>query len=268
MPSYKGRGMGYSVGIVEYCFPFIPWGMRSLLVDSMTQKETKTMMTNEYRHHDQHLPDQVFRIFAVAFCLLLGACSWIPKGESTLDVGIKERGIASWYGEQFHGRLAANGEVFNMEALTAAHRTLPLGSMVRVVNLVNGKHVRVRINDRGPYVNGRILDLSHAAAAQLGMVDSGLSVIQLEVIGDHRPDFIFDAEEESKQSSPLLTVHKVDEHAPLKFSLPSLDRLDPAMIPAHRLQPNDVLIQRRLKWVSAIFSADPAHWNYAGLVIA
>ena len=134
------------------------------------------------------------RLGLVVFCLSLGACSWIPKGESDLDVGIKERGMASWYGVPFHGRLAANGEVFDMEAMTAAHRTLPLGSMVRVVNLLNGKHVRVRINDRGPYVNGRILDLSHAAAAQLGMVEGGLSVIQLEVIGDHRPEFVVQSE--------------------------------------------------------------------------
>ena len=66
--------------------------------------------------------------------MLLGACSWIPKGEAQFDVGIKDRGVASWYGEQFHGRQAANGEIFDMEALTAAHRTMPLGSIVRVVN--------------------------------------------------------------------------------------------------------------------------------------
>src|SRR6187549_4288732 len=77
--------------------------------------------------------------------MLLGACSWIPKGEAQFDVGIKDRGVASWYGEQFHGRQAANGEIFDMEASTAAHRTMPLGSIVRVVNLANGKHLYVRI---------------------------------------------------------------------------------------------------------------------------
>jgi rare lipoprotein A len=214
-------------------------------------------------------PYQTFQIFAVVFYLLSGACSWIPKGESELDVGIKERGIASWYGAQFHGKLAANGEVFNREALTAAHRTLPLGSMVRVVNLLNGKHVRVRINDRGPYVNGRILDLSHAAAAQLGMVDAGLSVIQLEVIGDHRPDFLFDVEERIEQSPHLIMVHKLDEQATPAFPLPSPYRLDSTMSPARRgVLPNDVLVQRRWKWAAALFSADPAHRNYAGLVIS
>ena len=211
---------------------------------------------------------QTLQIVGVIFCLTFGACSWIPKGESDLDVGIKERGIASWYGAQFHGKLAANGEVYNMAALTAAHRTLPLGSMVRVVNLRNGKYVRVRINDRGPYVNGRILDLSHAAAAQLGMVDGGVSVIQLEVIGDHRPDFVFDTEGWDKQSSPLLAVRKLEEQLPSATLLPRLDRMDSRNTRANRLLPNDIFLQRRWKWVSATFSADPAHQTHTELVIA
>jgi rare lipoprotein A len=214
------------------------------------------------------LPYQILQTFAVVFCLSLGACSWIPKGESNLDVGIKERGVASWYGAQFHGKLAANGEVFNMEALTAAHRTLPLGSMVRVVNLLNGKHVRVRINDRGPYVNGRILDLSHAAAAQLGMVDGGLSVIQLEVIGDHRPDFVLDAEEGARQPPLLLTAQHLDDQPALFLSLASLHGPDPTMIPRYRLPPADILIQRRWKWAPAILATDPAHRSDVGLVIS
>ena len=107
--------------------------------------------------------DAASRQQLMLFCLVAAAlvfsaaCSWVPKGETQLDVGLKDRGVASWYGEQFHGKQAANGELFDMEALTAAHRTLPLGSMIRVVNLANGKYVHVRINDRGPYVNGRIL---------------------------------------------------------------------------------------------------------------
>jgi len=207
------------------------------------------------------------QILALVLCLSLGACSWIAKGESGLDVGIKDRGVASWYGAQFHGRLAANGEVFNMDALTAAHRTLPLGSMVRVVNLVNGKHVRVRINDRGPYMNGRILDLSYAAAAQLGMVDEGVSVIQLEVIGDHRPDFVLAAEEATPSIQSLLAIHQLDEHPMSSFPSPGLDRLDPTMTPVHRLPLNDVRIQRRWRWEPSILSADPTHRAHAGLVL-
>jgi len=120
-------------------------------------------------------------------CLLLSACSALPKGDLPLDLGIKDRGVASWYGKEFHGKLAANGEVFDMTAYTAAHRKLPLGSLVRVVNLANGKSVQVRINDRGPYVSGRMLDLSQAAARELGMLEAGTSPVQIEVIGNHRP---------------------------------------------------------------------------------
>jgi rare lipoprotein A len=119
--------------------------------------------------------------------MLLSACSWVPKGTSQLDVGIEDRGVASWYGQSFHGKQAANGELFDMEALTAAHRTLPLGSVVRVVNLANGKHLHVRITDRGPYVNSRILDLSRGAAARLGMMERGLSVVRIQVVAGRQP---------------------------------------------------------------------------------
>lgn len=205
-------------------------------------------------------------ILAVALCLLLGACSWIPKGESGLDVGIKDRGVASWYGAQFHEKLAANGEVFNMNALTAAHRTLPLGSMVRVVNVLNGKHVRVRINDRGPYVNGRILDLSYAAAAQLGMIDTGISVIQLEVIGDHRPDFVVEAEEAVVSASSLLPAPRVQPQATPALPLPYQDEGDCSMASVRRLPQTDVLVQRRWKWAPSILSVDPAHRDHPGLL--
>ena len=209
-----------------------------------------------------------YRTLAVVLCLLLGACSWIPKGESGLDVGIKDRGVASWYGEQFHGKIAANGEIFNMDALTAAHRTLPLGSMVRVVNLTNGKHIRVRINDRGPYVNGRILDLSHAAAARLGMVDRGISIIQLEVVGDHRPDFVRAAEEANPSTPLLLSVNRLEEHTKSTFPRPSRDRLGRELTPVHRLPPNDVLIQRRWRWALSKLAVDPAQRDRAALPLS
>ncbi len=117
--------------------------------------------------------------------VMLPACTCLPKGQADLDVGMKERGIASWYGEDFHGWVTASGEIYDMESLSGAHRTLPLGTVVRVTNVENGKQTRVRINDRGPYVNGRILDLSYAAARKLGMAEGGLSAVSLEVVGDH-----------------------------------------------------------------------------------
>ena len=91
-------------------------------------------------------------------------------------------GLASWYGEPHHGRLTASGEVFDMAGLTAAHRTLPLGTRLRVVNLENGRIVRVRVNDRGPYVDGRVLDLSREAARALEMVERGVALVKFEII--------------------------------------------------------------------------------------
>ncbi len=91
-------------------------------------------------------------------------------------------GIASWYGPDFNGKLTANGEVYNMDDMTAAHKTLPLGSVVRVNNLDNGKSVEVRINDRGPYVKGRIIDLSKAAAHAIDMGNGGTAHVRLDLI--------------------------------------------------------------------------------------
>jgi len=89
-------------------------------------------------------------------------------------------GIASWYGPQHQGRQTASGEIFDMRKLTAAHPTLPLASKVRVTNLENGKSVEVKINDRGPYVRGRIIDVSEKAARRLGMKEQGLARVRVE----------------------------------------------------------------------------------------
>lgn len=94
-----------------------------------------------------------------------------------------QRGIASWYGPGFHGRLSASGERFNQNAMTAAHRTLPFGTRVRVTNRNNGQSVIVRINDRGPFVRGRIIDLSVGAAQKIGMYGSGVAPVEVEVLG-------------------------------------------------------------------------------------
>ncbi len=91
-------------------------------------------------------------------------------------------GGASWYGPGFHGRLSANGETFNQYALTAAHRTLPFGTNVLVTNLYNGRQVTVRINDRGPYAGDRIIDLSQGAAEVIGLIDSGVGTVQIDVL--------------------------------------------------------------------------------------
>lgn len=95
-----------------------------------------------------------------------------------------QRGVASWYGLTFHGRKTANGERFDMNALTAAHPSLPFGTRVRVRSLVNGREVIVRINDRGPFTPGRIIDLSHAAARQIGLLGLGTKRVTLTLVDD------------------------------------------------------------------------------------
>lgn len=123
----------------------------------------------------------------LALGLSVAGCTSLTKGLADLDVGLKERGIASWYGDDFHGLQTANGETFDMEAMTGAHRTLPLGTIIKVTNVTNGRQVKIKINDRGPYVGGRILDLSYGAARELGMVGKGVTAIQIEVLGADGP---------------------------------------------------------------------------------
>jgi rare lipoprotein A len=98
------------------------------------------------------------------------------------DVERSLEGIASFYGDELRGHLTANGERFNPGAMTAAHRTLPFGTRLRVTNLDNGRTVAVRVNDRGPYVNGRILDLSAEAARRLGMLDRGVARVRIDIL--------------------------------------------------------------------------------------
>ncbi|HET8580041.1 MAG TPA: septal ring lytic transglycosylase RlpA family protein [Nitrospiraceae bacterium] len=128
----------------------------------------------------------------VLTCLLLalwgiGGCAGrpAPRGEYPpgYPIGYVERGVASWYGPGFHGNNTANGERFDMHQFTAAHRTLPLGSVATVRSLRNGRHVTVRINDRGPFARSRILDLSLAAAQALEMTGLGTDRVELRVIG-------------------------------------------------------------------------------------
>jgi rare lipoprotein A len=138
------------------------------------------------RQVDQH--GAFTTCLVVTSLIFLGGCSLLPNGHADYDAGLKERGTASWYGEQFHGRLTASGKVYDQHKLTAAHRMLPLGSRVRVMNALNGRQVEVLINDRGPYIDGRIIDLSHGAAEQLDMIETGTSPVTIEVIAEDVPE--------------------------------------------------------------------------------
>jgi rare lipoprotein A len=105
-----------------------------------------------------------------------------PPIAASTKTAAAETGIASYYADKYHGRTTANGEIFNMDKLTAAHRTLPFGTMVKVTHLGSQRSVTVRINDRGPFVAGRVIDLSRAAARELRMEKDGLAKVKVEIL--------------------------------------------------------------------------------------
>ena len=109
---------------------------------------------------------------------------YFVKSEAT---GHEEMGTASWYGKRFHGRRTSSGERYDMHAMTAAHKNLPISSLIQVTNLDNGLSTLVRVNDRGPFHGNRVLDLSYAAASQLNMVDKGSAKVTIQVVEPGRP---------------------------------------------------------------------------------
>jgi len=126
-----------------------------------------------------------FALLALFVCGAAGCArrsARVPTPPAPARVGAIETGVASWYGVPYHGRRAASGEIYDMEQLTAAHRSLPFETWVEVTNLSNGRSVGVRINDRGPFVRGRVIDLSQAAARDIGMLGPGTARVQLRVI--------------------------------------------------------------------------------------
>jgi rare lipoprotein A len=127
--------------------------------------------------------------FAVAGLIVLSAksearlsASIAPPRMSVVPKERSEIGVASWYGQKFQGKTTASGEVFDLNALTAAHLRLPFGTTIRVTNLRNSRSVVLRVNDRGPYIRRRVLDVSWAAAKRLGFVDSGTTLVRVEVV--------------------------------------------------------------------------------------
>lgn len=132
-------------------------------------------------------------------------------------------GLASWYGEEYAGRTTANGEIFDPSGLTAAHRTLPFGTVLDVTNPATGKSVRVRINDRGPFVGDRVLDLSYGAAAQLGMIEAGIARIEARIVqvglGEREPPRPYVV----KITPPEERIEAPEEAPRVAFPLPSGD---------------------------------------------
>jgi rare lipoprotein A len=172
---------------------------------------------------------------------------------------MKHRGLASWYGEDFHGWPTANGERFDMDALTAAHRTLPLGTMVRVTNAENGRQVLLRINDRGPYVNGRILDLSRRAALELGMLEDGISPVQIDVVGLHEANAFLAGRPGPQLFESLLVWDTVPSQSGPPVGPWARGTLIAVELPnghGFRTLPTDILRGRRARRVADILAAE------------
>lgn len=140
----------------------------------------------------------LFTLLSFSFALLLFSCTTTtitgPNAPttssppaSTAKVVDTFEGVASWYGPEFHGKKTASGEIFDMTDLTAAHKTLPMGSVCMVTNLDNDKSVTVRINDRGPFAKERVIDLSYAAADVIGMISTGTAPVRVEVLSEQGP---------------------------------------------------------------------------------
>ncbi len=128
-------------------------------------------------------------ILALPLLLLvfLTSCASISQGPRAWEDPSGEKGLASWYGHPYHGRRTSSGEVYDMYQLTAAHREIPLGSWVEVINLTNGRSLTVRVNDRGPFIDGRIIDLSYASAQLLGVVGPGVAPVRVRLTQPPQP---------------------------------------------------------------------------------
>lgn len=134
----------------------------------------------------------------------------VPE-ESSSAKGILQEGYASWYGWKFHGRKTASGEIFDMGKLTAAHPTLPFGTILRVTNTANNESVEVKINDRGPFVEGRIIDLSKAAADAIGMSGSGVAWVRLELMKEPpEPQYNVQVAAYTTEKYALRTVERIE----------------------------------------------------------
>jgi rare lipoprotein A len=137
----------------------------------------------DYKGFPWNLRGNILSPIFLTFALFLHGCTGVTRHEPHPGLtGYKETGMASYYAKKFHQRTTASGERFDNYAMTGAHKTLPFGTDVRVTNLNNGKSVTVRINDRGPFVKGRIIDLSRAAFSQIGDLDKGVAKVEIRVV--------------------------------------------------------------------------------------
>ena len=185
-------------------------------------------------------------------------------------------GVASWYGPGFHGRQTASGEVFDQNAMTAAHPSLPLGSRARVTSLTNSRSVQVRINDRGPFVDGRIVDLSYAAARELRMIGPGVMRVRLDVLGTPPPAYVARAPTAPPPAAPANYVVQlgtfqqrqaadaVQRNVARRFPEVRVTSLDSAGVPSYEVRLGPYEARRSAEARAAIVG----HLGYSAVVLA
>ncbi len=183
------------------------------------------------------------RIWSLAAVVVLayGCASSAPTSAPAIPATMQ--GVASWYGEEFAGRTTANGEIFDPRSLTAAHRTLPFGTVLDIKNVKTAQTVRVRVNDRGPYIGGRVIDLSYAAAQKIGLVEPGIGEVQITVVkigsGDREPPVPFDVTiAEDPKTAP---VPSAGDPPAVPFPLPNQPAVPATPAPRAEAEPEAVV---------------------------
>ncbi|MEA2465012.1 MAG: rare lipoprotein [Acidobacteriota bacterium] len=192
------------------------------------------------------------RIWSLAALVVLayGCATTAPSSPAKAPEAL--HGVASWYGEEFAGRTTANGEIFDPSLLTAAHRTLPFGTVLDITNPKTTQTVRVRVNDRGPYIGNRVIDLSYAAAQQIGLIAPGIGEVDIKIVrvgsGEREPPAPFDITlAEAPKTAP---IRSAGDPPPIAFPLPNQAATAPAAVPPVVAPPQavvdrvDVVVER------------------------
>jgi rare lipoprotein A len=177
----------------------------SLLLASCAETEIVTNTAKEIKQATAKPAPEAHPVYKVGKPYEVEGVWYYPGA----DYHYVETGIASWYGPDFHGKFTANGEIFDMNEVTGAHKTLPLPSIARVTNLENGRSLMIRVNDRGPFVNGRIVDLSRRAAQLLGFETAGTAKVRVEIVADQSRQIASALPRDSNEKEPEPSVAAV-----------------------------------------------------------
>lgn len=201
--------------------------------------------------------DSYFRVLTILIPLLIfSACSHrIPRDSRSSGAsfeGTSDTGYASWYGPDFNGKKTASGEIYDMYAMTAAHRKAPFGTSVRVINLDNGRQTTVTINDRGPFVRGRIIDLSKKAAEEIGMTAAGTAKVRLEFL-DRKP--LPNAYPSANAGTTYIQIGSFESESNAQYYVDQIRRLGPGV--TVRIYKENNLFRIRSGPYSSVDTAQP-----------